>query len=323
MRILFFGDGNWAVETLKRLLKDSWEVAGVVVRTQPNKPSLMKFAQTVGLRVFQPENVNEREFVKQIVDLTPDLNVSISYDQIFRRDLIDSSPNGTVNFHAGKLPNYRGRSVINWAIINGATEIGLTAHFMDEGIDTGDIVQQRIIPILWEDSYQEVLTRVVQAFPEFVAETLGIIAKGQSQSQRQSDVDGFYFSARGPGEEWIDWSDTSFNIYNKIRAISHPAPGARTLLESQLVIIWKAFYDPSWPKYIATPGKVIGRNRSEGVIVKTGDSTLLVQEVQISGDESVTPDWRIGSQVGMNLFSEVRKLKEQLEALQRESKSER
>ena len=103
---------------------------------------------------------------------SPDLNLSVSYDQIIRRPLLEAAPLGFVNFHAGKLPIYRGRNVVNWALINGETEIGLTAHFMDEGIDTGDILLQRTLPIAWTDTYGDVLSRVVDAFPDLVRDAV-------------------------------------------------------------------------------------------------------------------------------------------------------
>jgi len=121
---------------------------------------------------------------------------------------------------------------------------------------------------------------------------------------------GTYFSARGEGDEWIDWSDTSLNIYNKIRAITHPGPGARTLLDYQTVIIWKAWYDPGWPKYIATPGEVVGVLSGEGVRVKTGDSTVGLKEVQIGEEHPTIPQFRVGTRLGMDLNAAVLRLQQ-------------
>ncbi len=202
--------------------------------------------------------MNSEDFVRHALELRPDLGVSISYNQILRRPILDSARLGIVNFHAGKLPRYRGRNVINWAIINGESEIGLTAHFVDEGIDTGDIIYQITLPILWNDGYGDVLNRVVENFPHFASEVLDRIASGRFTAQPQTELPGTYFPGREDGDEWLDWSDTSLNLYNKIRAISRPGPGARTSLSHAEVIVWSAVYDESWPKYIATPGQVSG-----------------------------------------------------------------
>jgi methionyl-tRNA formyltransferase len=190
--------------------------------------------------------------------------------------------------------------VINWAIINGEREIGMTAHFVDDGIDTGDIILQRTLPIEWTDTYGDALRRVVEAFPDLVIDAVALITSGQPKRIQQADHPGTYFPNREEGDEWLDWSDSSFNLHNKIRAITRPGPGARTLLGNKVVRVWRAFYDPSWPRYIATPGQIVGR-RDNGVLVKTGDSTIMLQEIQIDTDTSETPSWRIGTRLGINL----------------------
>ena len=297
MRILLFGDGLWAANSLLRLNREGWDLLGVIRRVKPKDLSLLEASQSLGLPVFNPPKVNSNDVLAQISKLNPDLVLSIAYDQILRRPLLDMAPRGFVNFHAGKLPFYRGRNIINWAIINGESEIGLTAHYIDEGIDTGDIISQRTLPIGWTDTYGDVLNRVRDAFPDLVAHTVNLIANGQVKPQPQSQP-GTYFCKRKEGDEWIYWSDTSLNLYNKVRAIARPGPGARTNLNGKVVTIWRAFFEPSWPSYIAVPGQVVGSRQGEGVYVKTGDSTLLVQEVQAEGGEPRRPRWRIGTHLG-------------------------
>jgi methionyl-tRNA formyltransferase len=295
MRILFFGDGAWATESLQRLIEEQHTILGVIVRSKPSDPNLMALAEENKLQLHQPAKVNAPAFVQQLAKTKPELNISVSYDQIIHRPLLDLAPKGFVNLHGGKLPNYRGRTVVNWAILNGETEIGLTAHYMDEGIDTGDIILQRTLPIHWTDTYGEVLQRLVQECPSLISETVRLIANGSAPRQVQRHLQGTYFAARGPGDEWLDWSDTSHRLYNKVRAITRPAPGARTRHNNQDVTIWKATYDPSWPKYLATPGQVVGSKNNEGVFVKTGDSTLLITETQVGSEPPKVPNWPIGT----------------------------
>jgi methionyl-tRNA formyltransferase len=297
MKILFFGDGAWAANTLRRLRRDGHEILAVVVRHRSSTEELFEVARALCLPVQQPSNANAEDFVSWVRQAAPDLNVSVSYDQIIRRPLLEAAPLGFVNFHAGKLPFYRGRNVVNWAIINGETEIGLTAHFMDEGIDTGDIILQRALPIGWTDTYGDVLARVVEAFPDLVADAVSLLQRGTVARRPQVHLAGTYFGGRGPGDEWLEWSDTSRNLHNKVRAISRPGPGARTRLEGETVVVWRAFWDPSWPSYLATPGQVVGRKMDEGVLVKTGDSTLLVTEVQDDAGVVGRPRWPIGTRL--------------------------
>lgn len=316
MRILLFGDGPWATNSLQRLAQEGYAILGVVVRTKPTDPELLASAETLHLPILQPQKVNDPEFVSEVKALEPDLNLSVSYDQILRPTVLRMAPLGFVNIHAGKLPYYRGRNVITWAIINNETEIGLTAHYLDEGIDTGDIILQRTFPIHWVDTYGDVLNRVVDACPDLVSETVQLISSGQVQSNPQAQLAGTYFAGRGEGDEWLDWADNSLNLYNKIRAISHPGPGARTLLGEHVVVVWKASYEPDWPVYKATPGQVVGRRSDDGVIVKTGDSTLLLQRVQVGTSEIQTPGWHIGTRLGTNLCAYAHTLENRVKVME-------
>jgi methionyl-tRNA formyltransferase len=291
-----------------------------VIRSKPSDATLEVAARELGIQVLQPQRVNDPEFVGGIAAMNADLGISISCNQILRRAVLDSTRFGFLNFHAGALPRYRGRNVINWAIINGETEVGLTAHFVDEGIDTGAIVLQQTLPIGWTDNYGDVLDRIVGAFPDFVLEAVRGIATGRLTPKPQVHAAATYFSGRGDGDEWLDWSDTSANIYNKIRAISRPGPGARSVLGDRTIVVWKAVYDTSWPDYIATPGQIVGRN-NEGVVVKTGDSTVILTEVQYEGDPSEQPSLPIGTRLGLNLMDVVRLLQSRIRELEEKLRS--
>lgn len=296
IRIVLFGDGLWAAQTLERLHVAGHTIAAVVGRTQPSDPSLAEAARSIGAAWLQPATINAAKSLSAVAEFRPDLILSISYNQILRQPILGLPPLGAINVHAGKLPFYRGRNVINWAIINGEREIGVTVHYMDEGIDTGDIILQRTLPIEWTDTYGDVLGRVVESIPGLALEAVELIASNRVQRQPQSKI-GTYFAGRGEGDEWLDWADSSRNLHNKIRAITRPGPGARTLLGDEVVTIWKAFYDPKWPNYLATPGQVVGRS-DDGAIVKTGDSTIVVQEVQVGAGACSRPHWPIGTRLG-------------------------
>ena len=317
MRIVFFGDGIWATQCLRRLLDDGHRVAAVVLRRQPTDPTLAELAQDLNISVHNPARVNDPGFVSLVASLRPELNVSMSYDQILRRPILQSAPLGVINCHAGMLPYYRGRNVINWAIINNERELGLTIHYMDEGIDKGDIILQDPLPIAWDDTYGSVLAKVQQAFPDLLAEAVALIENQQVLRRPQAHMEGTYVCRRVSGDERIDWQDTSLNIYNKIRAITQPGPGARTLLDQRILIIWSAWYDPSWPKYIATPGEVVGVVSGQGVKIKTGDSTLILRAVQFEGEDgpAVRPKFPIGTRLGISYDVALRKLSQEVARL--------
>lgn len=313
LRVVLLGDGEWAARSLGALQPTPHRVVGVVLRERPSDDSLGRAARDAGLPVRQPHRVNASEMRDWLGALEPDLLLSIAYNQILHAPVRAVARHGALNLHAGKLPFYRGRNVINWALINGEPEIGITAHFMDDGIDTGDIVLQRTLPIGWTDSYGTVLRRVTDALPALAIDAVSLIAAGDPPLRSQRGLPATYFGGRGEGDEWLDWSASSSSLHNKIRAISRPGPGARTALDGTPVVIWRAFFDPAWPRYIATPGQVVGRS-ADGVTVKTGDSTLLIQEAAVDGADSSVPDWPIGTRLQA---SRSAALEERLERLER------
>jgi methionyl-tRNA formyltransferase len=315
MRVIIFGDGAWAANSLRPLVDAGHEILAVVLRIRPSDSTLETAARKLDVQVLQPNNVNASEFVELVKWMDASVGVSIAYNQIIKQPLLNSTQLGFVNFHAGKLPNYRGRNIINWAIINGESEIGITAHLVDEGIDTGDIILQRVLPIGWLDDYGDVLRRVVDHFPRLVVDALCGIESGKLIPRPQRHLAGTYFSGRVEGDEWLDWSATSLELYNKVRAITRPGPGARTSLNFKVITIFKAAYDPCWPKYIATPGQVVGKT-DQGVVIKTGDSTLVVQEVQLEEDWCGKPTWPIGTRLGLNVDSVIHSLEDRIRKLE-------
>ncbi len=299
MRILYFGDGLWATKCLQRLLDNNHQVVAVILRCKPSDSTLEELALQVGIPVRTVDKVNTSDFVNWVYSQKPDLNISMSYDQIFHKPILQTAPKGFINCHAGNLPYYRGRNVLNWAIINNEKEIGLTILYVDEGIDTGDIILQRHLLIDWEDNYGTVLAKVQDAFPELLAEAVTLIKEDRVQRQPQSHLEGTYFCARHTGDEWIDWNDTSLNIYNKIRAITQPGPGARTILGNKVLIIWNANYDLDWPKYTAIAGEVVRIEHGKGIRLKTGDSTIMIKRTQFENEDIYTPSFPIGTRFGV------------------------
>jgi methionyl-tRNA formyltransferase len=317
LRILFLGDGEWASTSVRRLHQEGHRIVGVVLRTRPTSSCLAEAAAAVEAPVFQPPDASAPDFVAQVAAVSPDLALSVAYDRILRRPLLTLPPAGCVNFHAGKLPEYRGRNVLNWALINGEEEIGITAHHMDDGIDSGPILLQRTLPIAWTDTYADVLRNVVRAMPDLVAATVDGLADGRLVAEPQPAGAGTYYGGRIPGDEWLDWTQSSRDLYNKIRGITRPGPGARTLLGHESVVVWRAEYDPAWPRYRATPGEVVGRCASGGSVVKTGDSTLLVHEVQVGEASAGPPGWRLGTRLGLNSGAALTNLVARLADLER------
>ena len=299
----YFGDGPWSHRALQTLLADTrFRLAFVVARFSRDEPVLRGFAAAADVPFLRPKNVNSDEFLETVAPLSADLFVSMSYDQIFRGRLIRLPRLGVVNCHAGELPRYRGRNVLNWAIINGEDHFGVSVHYIDEGIDTGDLIAQRRVPIAPDDTYLEVLEKAFPACAETLHAALVDVAENRVTRTSQSGP-GFYCGMRRDGDEWLEWSWPTKRIHDFIRGIAPPAPGARTVLQRpkgdvQLALL-RSRLIPGAPAYYGTPGEVIGIN-ARGVVVKTGDTCLEVYEVaHVAQDGTLEvperPRYRVGS----------------------------
>ena len=158
IKIGYFADGPWSHLAFERLiLDDSIQIQFIVPRSDTNDLTLKDFSDKYGIEYIYPVNINSPEFIQMVKSYNCDLFVSMSFNQIFKVDIINVPRLGVINCHAGKLPFYRGRNILNWALINDEKEFGITVHYIDEGIDTGDILKQRCFEITDSDDYCSLL----------------------------------------------------------------------------------------------------------------------------------------------------------------------
>lgn len=277
-RIGFFGDGDWAVGSLNALrVIQGIEISFICVRLQPSSPELECMALQSRIPLLKFKNINDESSVREIKSFECSLLVSMSYDQIFSKTVIDLCELGIINCHAGMLPFYRGRNVLNWALINDEKYFGVTVHFVDEGIDTGDIILQRKFFITDQDEYSSILKRAIAVCPKLVAEAVVRFSKGDIQAIPQDQIHptGFYCSKRLEGDEIINWNQTSREVFNFVRALNDPGPVAQTYLRGDLVKIYKVRECESAPYYKGIAGSILAKS-SNGFFVKTGDSFVEV-----------------------------------------------
>ena len=304
LRLAYFGDGPWSHEALVTLAarQDYFEIVFVTPRFDYQDPELCRLARERGLDVRLFENVNSADALEEIHACNIDVVVSMSFNQIFRAPFLALPRLGTVNCHAGALPRYRGRNILNWALINGETEFGVTAHFVDTGIDTGDILHHEMVPIPKGAKYGDLLELAYEACPRVLIAALDKLHDGTASPQPQAELGtGFYCGRRGPGDEWIDWTWSAERIVNFVRAIAPPGPGAVTALGSQLVEVHDASFDPDSPSYLCTEGEVVGCD-DLGVWVKASDRVVRLERCRNAGDDaSFVPRWRIGTRFSNKL----------------------
>lgn len=325
MTIGYFGDGPWSHRALEKIIAaDGIQVLFIVARFDTRDPVLRDFAEQLGVPFLVHEDVNSAEFREQIAAFGADLLVSMSFNQILRRDILHLAPKGFINCHAGALPLYRGRNILNWALINGEESFGVTVHYVDEGVDTGDIIRQDIIPVTPQTTYADILELAYEHCAGTLLAALTDLRDDKVQRRSQSELHpvGLYCGRRGPGDEWINWEWSSERIYNFIRALSMPGPGARTMYNGKPLVILRSEQIDNAPDYICTPGEVVGKHE-RGVVVKTGTSTLLVTEIASTDDSGAllnirVPALKIGGRMGINLMQTVLELQQRVHSLERE-----
>lgn len=281
LRIGYFADGPWSHNAFELLVEDpTLEIVFIVPRTDTRDQTLKNFAEKHNIDYLLGTKINSEQFYEQAVRYDCDLFVSMSFNQIFRSKITNLPPLKTINCHAGKLPFYRGRNILNWVLINDEKEFGITVHYIDEGIDTGDIILQRTYSITDQDTYQTLLEIAYTECASLLYESVKLIQRGKVERIEQNSIHpvGLYCGVRGEGDEIINWDQTSRELFNFIRAISYPGPRATTYSKGTVVKINGAAMIPEAPIYKSTIGQIVGKT-DKGFIVKTRDSTIEVFDI--------------------------------------------
>lgn len=280
MKIGYFADGPWAHGALELLVSDpSVEVVFICARYHKPDEYLKRRSAELNVDFLVEKNINSDECMDRLGAYQADLFVSMSFDQIFRRPLYEIPPKGTINCHAGKLPNYRGRNVLNWVLINDEKEFGITVHYVDDGVDTGDVVLQYTYPIEDTDNYSTLLEKAFAECPLILHDAIRSICNETVTRTPQSWLGGagLICSQRLPGDECLDWRMTSREIFNFVRALSHPGPRAMTSICSTPVKINTVELVEGAPIYKGIPGAILSKENG-GFLVKTGDSYVKLTE---------------------------------------------
>jgi methionyl-tRNA formyltransferase len=287
MRIVFIGAGEIGVPTLQALLKSEHEVVGVV--TQPDKPvgrsqlieppPIKKALSGTNIPVLQPARIKDRQAIEEIRALRPDVMVVMAYGQILPRGVLEIPEIACLNLHASLLPRWRGAAPIQAAIAAGDREIGITVMYMDEGLDTGDILLQRTIDILPADTGGALHDRLAGVAPETLLESLDLLAKGKAPRTPQDNAVETYAPKLKREDGKIDWSDQADAIERKIRAFD-PWPGAFMTVSTNGTRNLKIF-SATVIDLRGKPGKIL-RSEAE-LVVAAGEGALSLGEVQLEG----------------------------------------
>ena len=288
MRVVFMGTPDFAVGTLEAICDAGYEVAGVV--TQPDKakgrskelvPTPVKAAALArGLNVFQPVKIRDAQAIEAVRQMKPDVIVVVAFGQIIPQEILDMAPYGCLNVHASLLPAYRGAAPIQWAVLNGDEESGVTIMRMDAGLDTGDVIAKKVVKLAADETSGSLFDRLSAEGAKLLVETLPSVFDGTAVYEKQPEESTTPYAGmiqKKMGE--INWNDSAEKIERLVRGMN-PWPSAYTKLDGKTLKIWKAHVEK--PEMTGDVGKIV-RMYKKGMYVQTGQGILCVDELQIEG----------------------------------------
>ncbi len=285
MKTVVFAYHNMGLAGLDVLFNYGFDIAAVF--THEDDPdencwfgSVKKWAELKNIAVYTTEKVNSPDWIAKIAAINPDVIFSFYYRKMIGREILDLPKIGAFNLHGSFLPAYRGRCPINWVIINGEAQSGVTLHYMIDKPDAGDIVGQKAVAIDLSDTAKTLYDKLCGAAKDLLDELLPLIMKGLIPRRKQDLKAGSYYGGRRPGDGRIDWNKSADEIYNLIRAVTEPYPGAFALLDNdEKIIIWWA--QPAVSEEAVIPGKLVITNKE--VLVQTGKNAIKLRDVEIKG----------------------------------------
>jgi methionyl-tRNA formyltransferase len=284
MRLVFMGTPETAVPTLRRCLEDGHEI--VAVWTQPDRPAgrgnrlsappVKEFAVSRGLTVHQPAKIKTDEARELFVSHEADACVVVAYGRILPASFLDAPRRGCINVHFSLLPKYRGAAPVNWAIVRGEIETGVTTMRMDEGLDTGALYLQRALPIGDDETAPQVLARLAPLGAELLGETLARLDELEPRPQREEDATHAPILRREDG--LIDWNASAFEIDRRARGFQ-PWPNAHTHFRGQRLVIYHTV-----PRN--APGEPASGAQADDIATAQADATTLAGEIRAAhGDD--------------------------------------
>lgn len=294
LRIVFYGTPQFAVATLQTLIEAGKNVVAVV--TAPDKPAgrgrslkqsdVKEYALSQNIKVLQPTNLKSTEFIAELQALKPDLQIVVAFRML--PEAVWSLPGkGTFNLHASLLPQYRGAAPINWAIINGENKTGVTTFFIDDKIDTGEIILQKEIAIEPDDNAGSLHDKLMKLGSKLVLETVEMIEKNNVKTQTQKAVGDLKTAYKlHPENTKIDWNQSIWSIHNKIRGLSpYPAAWSYLINDNTEVVVKILKSTPVTETHSHNTGDIITTKKD--ILVAVKDGYIKVEEIQLPGKKKM------------------------------------
>ena len=246
MKIVFMGTPDFAVPCFEALVKSEYDIIGVFTNPDKKKgrgyavsmPPVKETALLNGVKVFQPKTLRSDESYEILKELAPDLIVVVAYGKILPKNILELPPMGCINVHGSLLPKYRGAAPIQWSIINGEEITGITTMYMNEGLDTGDMLLQEEVSIGENETSGELFDRLCKVGSELLIKTIKGIEKGSIKRVKQRDEEATYAPMLTKEISRIDWTKNARDIHNLVRGLN-PWPKAFTMLDGKVLKIYK------------------------------------------------------------------------------------
>jgi len=276
-RILFFGYSEVGYECLDLLLTRGDNVVALFTHEDnPNEKIWFKTpavaARAKGVPIFTPEKIGVPEWMEQITALKPDLILSAYYRNMISTKILGLARLGAFNMHGSLLPKYRGRAPVNWAVLHGEPRIGMTLHRMVKAPDAGAIVDQEGVDIGPRDSAEQAFRKVLPCARRVLERQIGPLLAGRAKETPQDEAQATYFGGRKPEDGRIQWTQTSAQIFNLVRAVTDPFPGAFTDIGPARLMVWWA--EPSSAAARdrqGRPGEILS---IDPLVIATGDGAI-------------------------------------------------
>jgi methionyl-tRNA formyltransferase len=292
MRLVFMGTPDFAAASLEALLRSGDSIVGIV--TQPDRPKgrgqtltpspVKLLAQREQIPILQPVKMKDPEFLHALAGWKPDLITVAAFGRILPSMILSLPPSGCINVHGSLLPKYRGAGPIQWAIINGETETGITTMMMDEGMDTGTMLLQESIPIAPDDTAGTLSPRLAELGGRLLVETIARLKAGTIVPQPQDSSRATLAPLLKKEDGVIDWNLPAITLANRVRGLS-PWPGAYTTAQGDRWTIWRA---SALSGSVTKPPGVVVAVTHEAIHVATGNGALAVMELQPANSRRMT-----------------------------------
>lgn len=285
MKLFLFLASRRGYAVLKKLVEAKAQIAGILCLVEdPHEeqfhPKIAAIAKEHAIPLFYSTDVKPSEYKNVLQQIKPDIAFAIGWRYLISKEAYSVPPKGTLILHDSLLPKYRGFAPMNWAIINGESQTGVTLFYIAEGVDSGPIIDQLSTEIHIKDTAKTIDENIIKLYEKIIIKNLPDFESGKIKSLAQDESQASYTCKRTPEDGEINWQHSALQIYNLIRGLTHPFPGAYTTLKGKRILVWGAELPEKIETYVGNiPGRVLGKR--DGMIeVLTGKGVLRLSQLQ-------------------------------------------